>query len=547
MALPAAAIALLLLLAPLGTAGEEPLGHPSFTPSPERPIGWRGDGSGRYPGATPTPVFNGLTGAGILWKVDTPNLSSGSPIVVGSRVICTAEPHTVLCYDAKTGAKLWHNATDQLDLLCPGAEAKRLRRQFHLANRVCEGSLKLAEAPELSGVMTGTREEGKQLLPMLTPKDHFSSRGLWFQAYSDSIGRTFATPVSDGRRVWVSFGSHSVQCYDLETGATVWNVFHGPTKGVASVMDTEWFAPSPLLVGGLLIATQNGTVRGLDAATGALRWAVDIGDHAATANSSIGHCGVGTPLALDLSGTKVIVTPGGRVIRVADGQVLSADLGARADIGGHSPIADDERDQVWFFDYQAGGRGKASGRSTLLALTLAGDRVSARTLWQQEKQPFIFMGSPILWRGSILDDKQTPFDAQTGAKRSFQSVQGGAFKGLGFDSQCSPIVVGDTLVGYASKGSLIFADLALAGQGASKVVECPLWQGSERKGDPSARQAVREAIIARARQAWEAGIIGYVPRMPNHGDYDDMYGSSPCAVGTRLYIRTRAALWCVGR
>ena len=33
--------------------GQPELGSPDFRPSPERPIGWRGDGSGRYPGATP--------------------------------------------------------------------------------------------------------------------------------------------------------------------------------------------------------------------------------------------------------------------------------------------------------------------------------------------------------------------------------------------------------------------------------------------------------------------------------------------------------------
>ena len=30
-----------------------PSGSPDFRPSPERPVGWRGDGTGRYPGATP--------------------------------------------------------------------------------------------------------------------------------------------------------------------------------------------------------------------------------------------------------------------------------------------------------------------------------------------------------------------------------------------------------------------------------------------------------------------------------------------------------------
>ena len=29
------------------------LGSPDFRPSEQRPVGWRGDGSGRFPGATP--------------------------------------------------------------------------------------------------------------------------------------------------------------------------------------------------------------------------------------------------------------------------------------------------------------------------------------------------------------------------------------------------------------------------------------------------------------------------------------------------------------
>lgn len=35
-----------------------PLGSPDFYPSPERPVGWRGDGSGRFPGATPPTTWS---------------------------------------------------------------------------------------------------------------------------------------------------------------------------------------------------------------------------------------------------------------------------------------------------------------------------------------------------------------------------------------------------------------------------------------------------------------------------------------------------------
>jgi len=58
--LPAAAYPILVLLAgALPAAAAEPLlGSPAFRPSPERPVGWRGDGSGCFPGATPPIHFS---------------------------------------------------------------------------------------------------------------------------------------------------------------------------------------------------------------------------------------------------------------------------------------------------------------------------------------------------------------------------------------------------------------------------------------------------------------------------------------------------------
>ena len=41
------------LIPPAGRAGEPLRGSSDFAPSPEHPVGWRGDGSGRFPGAEP--------------------------------------------------------------------------------------------------------------------------------------------------------------------------------------------------------------------------------------------------------------------------------------------------------------------------------------------------------------------------------------------------------------------------------------------------------------------------------------------------------------
>src|SRR4051794_14408859 len=55
------------------------LGSPGFKPSPEWAVGWRGDGSGHFPGATPPVSWERKQGGagyetkGIVWAAPLPN------------------------------------------------------------------------------------------------------------------------------------------------------------------------------------------------------------------------------------------------------------------------------------------------------------------------------------------------------------------------------------------------------------------------------------------------------------------------------------------
>ena len=106
-----------VVMTPAFAKGDVPLGHADFNPTPERPIGWRGDGSGIFPGATPVTEWDHKSGKNIIWKAETPYWGSSSPIVVDGKVITACEPHVLLAYDAKTGKLLWHNSSDNLDAL----------------------------------------------------------------------------------------------------------------------------------------------------------------------------------------------------------------------------------------------------------------------------------------------------------------------------------------------------------------------------------------------------------------------------------------------
>lgn len=118
----------LLILAGLAGAArpeEVPLGHKDFYPSPERPVGFRGDGNGYFPGATPVSQWcEGTVAArkdgssdvlvmidkkahNVVWKTEMPSWANTQPIVVGDRVFTTAEPNLLVCVHASTGKVLW--------------------------------------------------------------------------------------------------------------------------------------------------------------------------------------------------------------------------------------------------------------------------------------------------------------------------------------------------------------------------------------------------------------------------------------------------------
>ena len=58
-------------------------------------VGWRMDGSGRYPDAT-LPATWSVTDH-VLWATSLPAWSNASPVLVGERIFVCAEPSTLLC------------------------------------------------------------------------------------------------------------------------------------------------------------------------------------------------------------------------------------------------------------------------------------------------------------------------------------------------------------------------------------------------------------------------------------------------------------------
>jgi outer membrane protein assembly factor BamB len=145
----------------------EPGASSAAPASPGRAWGFRGDGTGRFPDASP-PLEWGV-GKNIVWTTKIGPNKYSSPIVIDRRIFLVAEPALLLCVDAADGRILWQRSNGYADL------------------------------PE--------KVDGKP------------PRG--------DAGNTTPTPVSDGQYVYAVFGTGIVACYDLK-GERRWIRYGGP-------------------------------------------------------------------------------------------------------------------------------------------------------------------------------------------------------------------------------------------------------------------------------------------------------------------------------
>ncbi len=449
-------------------AGQPPVGAETFQPSPARTIGFRADGSGHWPGANPPTGFAG-PGGKVLWQTPLPGWSNCSPVPVGDLVITLAEPQTVIACDAETGKIRWTNGTDQLDHLLDPDKAAAVRKSKK-------------------------------------NKTYFHYRlGARFDAF---MGKTMATPVTDGRRVYASYGSHSVAAYRLEDGKLAWMTFLGPMSGPGSRCR---FVPSPRLVDGILVVQAYLHLYGIDADSGKVRWKTmhDLGDGY--------NCG--SPTVLQVDGTGVVVTASGDAYRLADGKRLTRSIGATmcgSEAGGASPITDGDR-TVFLFP------GNNSAHEIVaIRLDLDGRQLKTRVLWRSERSGRVQApnASPVYHDGRIYCGGRdvTVVDAATG-----ELIHHGTEVKSGYPSYS---LAGDVLVTGDNNGFYSFCQV-----GSLPAVR-PIRTDKLSYGDPAdIDKAIRD------------GVIAYKPTRPGKGWRTGF--ATPAFHGDRMFVRSHGMLHCI--
>jgi outer membrane protein assembly factor BamB len=354
-------------------------------------IGWRHDGTGTFPDATPPKSWS--KDEGVVWKTALPGKSNASPVLSGDRIFICSEPDILLCLDRNSGEILWQQANPAIGLLTDDEKARfseeekearaindeyndkrrelgRMQWQF---NKSGKGS---QEAIDALSAEVDALEAKRNQYPLFIQYD--------MPAAHDVNGRSTPTPVTDGSHVYALFGTGVAVCYDVE-GTLVWQkLVETPNHPKA------WgHSASPVLADGKLIVHIRDLVA-LDAATGDKVWRTET------------PARWGSSIATSVGGETVLITPAGSIVRANDGEILQSGV---ADLEYCTPVV--HEGTAYFI--QNGG--KAIG----LPATADGDYVAK---WTVEIRKDRYYASPVVHDGLIYtmtrNNNFSVIDAATG-------------------------------------------------------------------------------------------------------------------------------------
>ncbi len=550
-------------------AGESLLGHKDFYPSPDHPVGYRGDGSAAFPGATPVAGWAERTGLGyvqtdqggkwtwqsetpvnIVWKTPIPRpdipyrgvcpvqfegQSSAGPVIIGDLVVTTADPYFLYVYDMNTGKERWRAD-------CSHFEAMPAENKVEALSLLAQDPWKLwLEAFKSKDKAAGGTFDSSDVPAALRKLNALGVKYPlnWGEHVFTYTGHAYQTPVSDGEYIWATFRNCMVVCYDL-AGKRRWATwdYKLTNRGLS-----YGHCKSPVLVGEVLIVDlgdandgswrQTPTLRlaGFDKRTGRKLWEREQRNHSTHGAATGEDC----PLVVNVAGkprTVMYSSSAGECYDPLTGAVLIDDiLWSEAHA---SPVLDrDRRDVFYLAICPDGGASKHPQAYHLHAIQVESGpdgRLAWKTLWKTRMLPQGATSAGGANRGpayhdgelySISHDKggEAVYDAATGKLlTAFPGFQrGGNAKAGGWSGYPSTTLAGQTI--FLMRGS------------ATATTEVP--------GAPGAKSAVQVNILLQDEDLTGAPIAMAKRRFTNNQGY-------PFFSGNRLVIRTHENLYCIG-
>ena len=455
-----------------------------LTASPESPVGFRGDGTGRFPDATPVTEWS--QSKNVLWRAVMPGWSNAQPVVVDKYVFACAEPTTLLCLQRSDGKVLWQKGHNYEDML-PPARREQVRKELIAAERIRKTKLdplkrKLQEISRNLQHMPDDPFLRRQKASIKKQVDSLAEKVAVLEEYrpppSDPVvGLSNCTPVTDGQGIFALFGNGVGAVYDLE-GRQRWiRVIRRPKMPLG-------FSMSPVLVGRALVMSIDKEILALDARTGEELWAL------ASYRPSAGLA------AAKVGGRHVVITAEGSLIRAADGKLLArVKYPARAPVS--APVV--RKDVL----YLLGARQKV-----MIELLLPDDAAGARLEELAAGHAFLgtHYGSPLYHDGCVYFWEKKNVLSAVSAK-SGRQIRAKRL-GLGGSAYSSPTL----------GGKFIFL------------------------GSDDGTVAVIEPVITRAASGKLRLDIREVAR-----NRLEPTRSSPIFAGRCMFLRTMKSVYCIGQ
>ncbi len=316
-ALALAAFALLPVLSMADAGGVRLLPQPGaadFRPTPDHPIGWRGDGSGLFPGATP-PLqwgFKDGQGTNIVWRTPLPGDSPSSVIVVGERLYTTINSFHLVCLDKPSGRILWLRPVDLYEAATP-EERQANPEVFGQAEKLAgQREALLQEIPGCAAAEILQKGAELSRLDKAIDKLVADTDKAKYKRGEGEGGLMAATPASDGSLVYAWNASGVTACFTPD-GQRKWIRFD-PTRN-----QEHGIYGSPLLIDDKVIIQVGKRFLAFDKHTGKDVWK---GELFGTPEDWRGYW-YSSHIPAVIDGEKIFVAGDGSLVRAADGKCFS--------------------------------------------------------------------------------------------------------------------------------------------------------------------------------------------------------------------------------
>ena len=242
--------------------------------------GWRGPrGDGTSLERNVPTRWNGETGENVVWKVEVPGVGHASPIVWNDRIFLVScleqrEERIVLCFDRRTGRKLWQHTVLRSPL-----EDKNKLNSYASGTPATDGELVYVTFLEIDGSTTEARNVGRPrpvtVGRLVVAAYDFDGNRKWLVRPGEfvSVHGYCSCPVLYENLVIVN-GDHDGKSYivalDRSTGETVWKTprVHQTRSYVTPIIREIGGRTQMVLSGSRCIAS-------LDPADGSTHWEID--------------------------------------------------------------------------------------------------------------------------------------------------------------------------------------------------------------------------------------------------------------------------------